>query len=166
MRGTEYTAASLRLAAGAAERLEAVDLAAVAAYLEVVVLSWRPDDHGLKGALIRGARAVFINASLNAPRQRFIGAHEFGHLALGHGGDFYCPTAERSAQEVEANRFAAALLMPASLVRALWLKLEGVRPGARARLLAERLGVSREALGYRLAALGLGARPVGAGRGR
>jgi Zn-dependent peptidase ImmA (M78 family) len=166
VRGTEDAAACVRLAAGAAERLEAVDLAAVAAYLDVVVLSWRPEDDGLKGALIRGARAVFVNASLNAARRRFIAAHEFGHLALGHRGDFYCPAAERSPQEVEANRFAAALLMPAALVRALWLKLEGVRPGARARLVAERLGVSREALGYRLAALGLAARAASAGRGR
>jgi len=98
---------------------------------------------------------VFVNAALSPPRKRFTTAHALGHYVLGHGGDHYCPAAEDESREREANRFAAALLMPASRVTALWLKLDGVRPAARVRAVAERLLVSREALGYRLLTLGL-----------
>jgi len=135
--------------------LAAVDVEAAASYLGLTVLSWRPDENKIKGALIRSARTVFVNAALSPPRKRFTTAHALGHYVLGHGGDHYCPAAEDESREREANRFAAALLMPASRVTALWLKLDGVRPAARVRAVAERLLVSREALGYRLLTLGL-----------
>lgn len=136
-------------------RLEPVNLNAAAEYVGIVILSWQPDENNLKGALIRSARTVFVNASLSLPRMRFIAAHELGHFVLGHGGDFYCPSSLYAARESQANRFAAALLMPPSLVKSLWLKLERLPPAAKVRAVAERLAVSREALGYRLMTLGL-----------
>ena len=167
MRRAELAAESLRRAVeGDDVRLAAVDVKAAAAFLGVTILGWEPNGNGARAALIRNARALFVNASLSENRARFAVAHALGHLALGHGGDFYCPAAERSAQEAEANRFAAALLMPAPLVRALWLKLDGGPPAAKVRAIAKRLAVSREALGYRLTELGLTRESPAMRRGR
>jgi Zn-dependent peptidase ImmA (M78 family) len=166
VRRAELAAESLRRVIDRDDgRLAPVDLRAAAEYLGVTVLSWQPEENESKGALIRSARAAFVNASLSLPRTRFTIAHELGHFVLGHNGDYYCPSCLYAAREREANRFAAAFLMPAPLVKSLWLKLDGLPPGAKARLVAERLAVSREALGYRLVTLGLGARALAAGRG-
>lgn len=136
-------------------RLEPVDLGAVAAHLGVDILTWQPDDERLNGALIRSAKTVFVNAALARPRMRFAAAHELGHYVLGHEGDFFCPFNRYATLEREANRFAAALLMPTALVKTLWLKLSDLTPAAKLSALAERLAVSRQALGYRLRAVGI-----------
>jgi len=140
-------------------RVEPLDLAAVAAYLGCEILSWEPDEEKINGALIRNVKVIFVNASLAVPRMRFAAAHELGHYALGHGGDFFCPFPRQTALEREANRFAAALLMPAAVVKTLWLKLSDLAPGAKVAAVANRLAVSREALGYRLRAVGLAGQP-------
>ena len=166
MRRAELAAESLRRTISPdGGRLEPVNLNAAAEYLGVVILTWQPDENSLKGALIRSARTVFVNASLSLPRMRFTAAHELGHFVLGHAGDYYCPSRLYAAREREANCFAAALLMPPSLVKSLWLKLDGMPPGAKARVVAERLAVSREALGYRLVTLGLAHRTLAGRRG-
>lgn len=167
VRRAELAAESLRRAVdGGDGRLAAVDVRAAAAYLGVTILGWQPNGNGARAALIRSARALFVDASLSEARKRFAVAHALGHLALGHGGDFYCPSEHCPRRERAANRFAAALLMPAPLVRALWLKLDGGPPAAKVRAIAKRLAVSREALGYRLLALGLARKAVEARRGR
>jgi Zn-dependent peptidase ImmA (M78 family) len=134
---------------------EPVDLGAVAAHLGVEILTWLPADEKLNGVLIRSARTVFVNAGLSLPRMRFVVAHELGHFVLGHDGDFYCPFTQLAEQEREANRFAAALLMPKALVKTLWLKLSDLTPPAKLSALARKLAVSRQALGYRLRAVGI-----------
>jgi Zn-dependent peptidase ImmA (M78 family) len=167
VRRAELAAESLRRAVeGSDISLAAVDVKAAAEYFGVTVLGWQANGNGARAALIRNARALFVNVALGENRARFAVAHALGHLALGHGGDFYCPEAERSAREADANRFAAALLMPAPLVRALWLKLDGGPPSAKVRAIAERLRVSREALGYRLTELGLTRESPARRRGR
>jgi len=167
VRRAELAAESLRRAVeGDDVRLAAVDVKAAADYLGVMILGWEPNGNKSRGALIRNARALFVDASLSEVRKRFAVAHALGHLALGHGGDFYCPESERSSREAEANRFAAALLMPAPVVKALWLKLDGGPPAAKVRAIAERLRVSREALGYRLTELGLTRKAAETRRGR
>jgi Zn-dependent peptidase ImmA (M78 family) len=134
---------------------EPVDLGAVAKHLGVEILTWFPAEEKLNGAMIRSARTVFVNAGLSLPRMRFVVAHELGHFVLGHDGDFYCPFTQYVEQEREANRFAAALLMPKAVVKALWLKLGGLAPPAKMSALARKLAVSRQALGYRLRAVGI-----------
>ncbi len=136
-------------------RVEPINLGAVAAYLGVDILTWQPDEEQLNGALIRSAKTVFVNAALVRPRMRFAAAHELGHYVLGHEGDFFCPFNRYATLECEANRFAAALLMPTTVVKALWLKLSDLTPAAKLSALAERLAVSRQALGYRLRAVGI-----------
>ena len=136
-------------------RLEPINLGAVAAHLGVDILTWQPDEERLNGALIRSAKTVFVNAALARPRMRFAAAHELGHYVLGHEGDFFCPFNRYATLEREANRFAAALLMPTAVVKMLWLKLSDLTPAAKLSALAERLAVSRQALGYRLRAVGI-----------
>jgi Zn-dependent peptidase ImmA (M78 family) len=136
-------------------RVEPINLGAAAAYLGVDILTWQPDEERLNGALIRSAKTVFVNAALVRPRMRFAAAHELGHYVLGHEGDFFCPFNRYATLEREANRFAAALLMPTAVVKTLWLKLSDLTPAAKVSALAKRLAVSRQALGYRLRAVGI-----------
>ncbi len=136
-------------------RFAPVDLRTVADYLGVEILAWYPNENRLHGALIRSAGTVFVNASLTRPRMRFAAAHELGHYVLGHEGNFFCPYGRYAAQEREANVFAAALLMPAAVIKLLWLKLSNVAPAARVAAVAERLAVSRRALSRRLETVGL-----------
>jgi Zn-dependent peptidase ImmA (M78 family) len=93
-------------------------------------------------------------------RKRFTAAHELGHVALGHlaegaaptdrDGDLYLFRATggvHEAREVEANRFAAALLMPARLVLGEADRIGGTLD---VRLLSERFWVSEAAMAVRL----------------
>ena len=65
---------------------------------------------------------IMYNSKHNDRRQRFTVAHEFGHLILEH--DFKAKTYKeiidfksKSAIEIEANVFAAELLMPKDILR-------------------------------------------------
>lgn len=101
-----------------------------------------------------GAPSIEYNVSEAPVRQRFTVAHELGHFALGHedaprdignfqsSGDF---------RERQANKFAAELLMPSSLVKQYYQN--GIANSVEA--LANIFGVSKDAMGYRLINLGL-----------
>ena len=70
-------------------------------------------------SLIRDDRPfVFLNTDRSAERQRFDAAHELGHLLL-HSGAARVHGRDR---EAEANRFAAAFLMPRRAVVAQGLR--------------------------------------------
>lgn len=62
-----------------------------------------------------GRPFVFLSTGKTGERGRFDAAHELGHLVL--HGEHQVPS-ERPAAEVEANRFAAAFLMPRASVLA------------------------------------------------
>jgi Zn-dependent peptidase ImmA (M78 family)/DNA-binding XRE family transcriptional regulator len=61
---------------------------------------------------------IFLSTGKSGERGRFDTAHELGHLVL-HGG---YPVLDRPAAEMEANRFAAAFLMPRASVLAQGLR--------------------------------------------
>jgi Zn-dependent peptidase ImmA (M78 family) len=98
-------------------------------------------------------------------RKRFSIAHELGHhfLHLHADGEIVSKRADMFRQreptdepisadrrrEIEANWFAAALLMPAELVRAEWMKKPSITHMAHA------FNVSEEAMGYRVDTLDL-----------
>ena len=89
-------------------------------------------------------------------RQRFTIAHELGHFLMGdrdapRDGPSSFGSSQRNLQEVRANRFAAELLMPADAVRALFLSGQCGTVDA----MAARFNVSKAAMGFRLARLGL-----------
>lgn len=144
-----------------------VDLDAVAQALNVEVrrMDLEPD---ISGILYRtpDRRVIVINAKQSSVRQRFSIAHEIGHLLLHRGEavhvdagfrvnlrDPRSATAE-DVEEIEANAFAANLLMPAE-----WLRRDveeaslDLADDEALAVLAHRYQVSSQALAYRLATL-------------
>ncbi len=109
---------------------------------------------------------IFVDQSDPPYRKRFSIAHELGHhfLHLLEEGEILDsradmfrerepvdgPISEIRLREIQANWFAASLLMPEEFVRAEWKKNPRVSHLARA------FNVSQEAMGYRLDALDLG----------
>ncbi|WP_176211937.1 ImmA/IrrE family metallo-endopeptidase [Acidithiobacillus thiooxidans] len=94
---------------------------------------------------------IYINSSEFELRQRFTLAHEIGHLALQHGTSFRDThtnffTGVTDPREVEANQFAAAVLMPEPAVR-YFIDEQRITSTKR---LADMFQVSDVALGFRL----------------
>ena len=116
------------------------------------------------GVLVRnGNRAVIgINDKQHSNRQRFSIAHEIAHLIL-HEGDTYIDKGYRvhfrdlesgsgtKFEEMEANAFAAALLMPAKWVRDAFRQQPfDLTEDDSLELLAKKFEVSTQAMTYRL----------------
>jgi Zn-dependent peptidase ImmA (M78 family) len=128
------------------------------------------------GLYVHALNAVMVMNNCYEPRKRFSIAHEIGHAQLEYDHGDAAPLFEldepeilgcteedqsfglmnertaglRRRKEIRANQFAAHLLMPDGLVREVW-RLER----ANADRVASTLGVSKEALGYRLEDLNL-----------
>lgn len=110
---------------------------------------------------------IVVNELHHPNRQRFTLAHELGHFFLHRKGDdqvfidkkyaVYNRDSRSSSgvdeQEVEANVFAASLLMPEGLVLDV-LESYDLIDDADTMILAKKFGVSLQALGFRLAKLG------------
>jgi Zn-dependent peptidase ImmA (M78 family) len=125
----------------------------------------------VSGMLVREQDRVVIGVNLSHPdtRRRFTIAHEIGHLVLHRGRPLLVDPVRinlrdsRSSlatdlEEIEANSFAAELLMPKSLVLRNFRELAdgGVQSLDRIKQdLAHGFGVSEQAMEYRLANLGL-----------
>jgi Zn-dependent peptidase ImmA (M78 family) len=113
-----------------------------------------------------GAVVIGINANHAVTRQRFSIAHELGHLVLHQSEAFHIDERfpmdfrdERASQgtderEIEANQFAAELLMPEVMLKTAIRKLPTTVDGDDAvDILAEQFGVSAKAMAIRLSAL-------------
>lgn len=128
-------------------------------------------DEDCSGVLVKsddGSAVIGVNWDHHSNRQRFTIAHEIGHYALAHeGGTFvdkgtYARFRDQDAysgklmDERQANRFAAALLMPARLVREAF-EDRLLDPGDDEGLqeLARSFEVSPQAMMFRLQNLGL-----------
>jgi Zn-dependent peptidase ImmA (M78 family) len=153
-----------------------VDVGALATQLGAIIRPVEAED-AISGAIVReGDRiSIGVNAHHSLNRQRFTIAHELGHLVLhdaeaqiDHG---YSETLHRGLRlaafrdhtsreaiddkEVEANRFAAALLMPMTFLekslraRPRPLREEDIRE------LAKEYGVSVQAMNFRLVNVGV-----------
>ncbi|MFT4189131.1 MAG: XRE family transcriptional regulator [Aeromicrobium sp.] len=96
----------------------------------------------------RGEPFVFLNTKKTGERSRFDAAHELGHLVM-HGE--HAPVEGKEAEN-EANRFAAAFLMPARGVYAQ--RLHNARAGALIKA-KSKWGVAAMALAHRANELGL-----------
>lgn len=126
-------------------------------------------DGDIDGFLYRDGDEVVIgvNRDRAAVRRRFTIAHELGHLRLHEQGQVHVDRGFRVRlrsgvssegtdwEEMEANRFAAELLMPVDFLRD---DLKGqefdLADDNELRLLARRYGVSTQALAIRLNGLG------------
>jgi Zn-dependent peptidase ImmA (M78 family) len=142
-----------------------VDVIAVSKANRVEVLEGTFPDR-LSGVVTKdGARiAIYVNRTHATVRKRYTVAHELGHVLLGHlqggraaledetGQLFLFRSSEAAGwpREVEANQFAAALLMPRPAVAAAVEEAANpIDPG----LLAHRFWVSEAAMTIRLQTL-------------
>jgi Zn-dependent peptidase ImmA (M78 family) len=121
----------------------------------VHVALWQLGEHGLAGMYQtrEGVPVILVNSSTHPVRARFTLAHEHGHHRLRHEAavDPVVDPRSRDRREVDANQFAAELLMPRLGVEA-WLQ---AHPGSRYDLetvvrLANHYGVSCEVALHRL----------------
>lgn len=155
-----------RLLADCAIARPPVQVEKVAAHLGATV-KYSPFEGELAGVLARdNVRVVIgVNSSHHPNRQRFTIAHECGHLKL-HEGEAYVDTEFRvnwrddvssmatDYKEIEANRFAAELLMPYRMLlpdlqkHGVDLENESAIKG-----LAKRYGVSEQAMTHRISNL-------------
>lgn len=103
----------------------------------------------------KGRYVIEVNKNHHPNRQRFTLAHELGHYALQHGDKtdtLYRDSAmDSNPDEIEANTFAAEILMPASAIRHLVFHKDVTK----IQDLAQQLWVSEQAMLYRLKSLGL-----------
>lgn len=152
-----------------------VDVDALATLLGAQIRSVEAEDD-ISGAIVRDGNRISIgvNAHHSLNRRRFTIAHEIGHLVLhdaeaqiDHG---YSENVSRvrmtafrdqkssaavDAKEIEANRYAAALLMPvAFLQKSLKSRTRPLRE-TDIRELASEYGVSLQAMSFRLVNIGV-----------
>lgn len=135
-----------------------------------VRVSYSPFEGDISGMVFRDEDHVIIGVnSLHHPnRQRFTIAHEIGHMLLHKGIEVHVDRAFRinlrndvssqavDPEEIEANRFAAELLMPKHmLIRDLKGRAIDFENEDDLRRLASKYRVSIQALTFRLINLGL-----------
>ncbi len=137
--------------------------------LDVDLVMLEPDVAGMLAKRPGEDPRVYINASDNERRQRFSCAHEIGHyikrVRPGADADEWGyidrrgPLAARgtSPEEIYANQFAAAMLMPAARVEKL------VAEGRTVPAMAAMFNVSLEAMVHRIDNLGLAGKVAAAG---
>lgn len=104
-----------------------------------------------------GGFCIYVNGGYDAGRQRFVIAHEIAHFVLhkdmirdGVYDDRRFQSNLAPMFEAEANQLAALILLPEKWVKNLHSEMRGDIPA-----LAERFGVTQEAMAYRLRQLGL-----------
>ncbi len=144
--------------------------AARLAKLEGVEVDFADFGEDVSGVLIKeGGRAVIgVNGRDATTRQRFTIAHELGHYLLHEGRDLFVDkdfvvhfrdqnsSTGHDPVEIEANQFAAELVMPSDKVRQFFVKHHfDIDDEAALRKLAGKFGVSPTAMAVRLSTLGL-----------
>jgi Zn-dependent peptidase ImmA (M78 family) len=125
------------------------------------------------GFILRDGKRIVIgiNSRNSRKRQRFTIAHELGHWRLLHDGRPLIvdhtirinkrdevSSAATDYEEIQANAFAAALLMPEEMVRAAVAREVSIGIDSKEILiqtLADEFDVSGEAMGFRLINLGV-----------
>lgn len=149
-----------------------VDAEAIAKAEGILVIRRRFDDGDVSGMLFRDGdnHVIGVNSAHPRPRQRFTIAHELGHRALHPGRELILDVPVRvnlrdktssmatDLEEIEANAFAAALLMPERLIRDQIGKIPPGKqhePDDTATALASIFKVSIAAMNFRLVNLGL-----------
>lgn len=122
-----------------------------------ISVEYLPLPENISGYLkcIGGEWTIGVNAAHHPNRQRFTLAHELGHYFLHRDkGDFedallFRQAGNYNADEVDANNFAAGLLMNEDAVRQMRQANRSIQE------LASAFRVSQDAIRYRLIGLGL-----------
>ncbi|MFE6460559.1 ImmA/IrrE family metallo-endopeptidase [Streptomyces cinereoruber] len=150
-----------------------IDPVLIAEKLGVLVVPQDMSDD-VSGMLLRRGdeQVIGVNQKHHENRQRFTVAHELGHLRLHRGRPLILDTDTRvnfrdtvssmatDREEMEANRFAAALLAPEAMVRRAAREAEFRTAQQLALLMARRFEMSEVAMNYRLINLGIIADPT------
>jgi Zn-dependent peptidase ImmA (M78 family) len=172
---------SVRLARTAAEKLverlglhkAPIEVERVAAALDLRIVA--TDDLGsdISGLLVSrvGAASIAVRRTDPLVRRRFTIAHEIGHFVMRHymrrnelvHADEHAQVMYRSPKasegldplEVQANQFAASLLMPSRLLRDRAEQLQRPLFEDDVKMLADEFKVSEQAMTIRLTTLGL-----------
>jgi Zn-dependent peptidase ImmA (M78 family) len=131
------------------------------------ILKYAPYEGELAGMLIRssGRDVIAINSAHHKNRQRFTIAHECGHLIF-HSKDVFVDKSfsvlrrnelsskAEDVMEVEANQFAAEILMPLPYLRRDLIKFNvDLEDDIQIAKLAKKYSVSVQAMTYRIANL-------------
>ena len=135
--------------------------------LGIQVLNAKFYDSTVVGMIVKEGSniTILVNEGDQPYRKRFTIAHEIGHyfLHLTDDGEIVDGDANlfrqarddqksitpEARREIQANMFAAALLMPADAVKEQWVSLKSIKK------LARRFSVSESSMGFRVDALGL-----------
>ncbi|MBR3722082.1 MAG: ImmA/IrrE family metallo-endopeptidase [Selenomonadaceae bacterium] len=140
-----------------------IDVISIASALGYKVYSAKFKNNQISGgvkflnedAAVKGE--IYVNENDSWQRQRFTIAHEIGHCVLHrekHNDgileniDMFRNPNNHSEEEIEANEFAASILMPENEVRKQWLKWRSTE------ILADVFNVSLSAMSFRLFHLG------------
>jgi Zn-dependent peptidase ImmA (M78 family) len=150
-----------------------IDPVLIAEKLGVLVVPQdMPDD--VSGMLLRRGdeQVIGVNQKHHENRRRFTVAHELGHLRLHRGRPLILDTDTRvnfrdtvssmatDREEMEANRFAAALLAPEPMVRRAAREAEFRTAQQLVLIMARHFEMSEMAMNYRLINLGIIADPT------
>ncbi|MBH5336116.1 ImmA/IrrE family metallo-endopeptidase [Streptomyces pactum] len=145
-----------------------IDPYELARRLDVLVVPQDLDDD-VSGMLLRrdGHCVIGVNKSHSCERRRFTVAHELAHLRLHPGRPLILDTGTRvnyrntvssmatDREEIEANRFAAALLAPETMVRDAVSRTPFQTVEELVSALSKRFELSEIAMTYRLMNLGI-----------
>ena len=144
-----------------------VEQIAKALMIEVKYSPGRPD---VSGALVRDGKSavIAVNSAQHENRQRFTIAHEIAHFLLHKGTNLHfdedfsvnyrdaLSSAAKDDLEIEANQFAASLLMPSHFIRKDMTRFisDGSDPEDAIQSLSIKYKVSKRAMEFRLLNLG------------
>lgn len=144
-----------------------VDLEKATASLGLVVIR-QDTDVAVDGMLLRrdDQTVIGLNGARSPESQRFTLAHLIGHHQMHARRDLILDGVVRhehrrldciptDREEMEANRFAGALLMPEGPVRRMTAEADFRTAAQLVDLLAPRFEVNRAVMGYRLMSLGI-----------
>jgi Zn-dependent peptidase ImmA (M78 family) len=142
-----------------------IDLNKIVTFLKIKVILKDFED-SISGVLLKKDKqigdVIAINRNHPLTRKRFSIAHEIGHFVLSTGNKNHLDMVFRKENlenkldkdEISANQFAAALLMPRSeLVKEITSKR--IKTMADVEKLSNKFNVSREAMTFRLMNLGI-----------
>lgn len=135
------------------------------------MITYEALDRDVAGVLFRDDKrtVIGVNSAHAVVRQRFTIAHELGHLQLHKGQSLHVDrvrvnfrdvnsSTARDREEISANAFAAALLMPpdrvVETVAQYLQKMPGITGDQLIGSMSDRFRVSHQAMEYRLKNLG------------
>lgn len=142
-----------------------VDPVKLADQLGIIVQEVEFNDSDISGILSHEGDkyTISINMYDSYERKRFTVAHELGHYWLGHlketdsNLEIFRKCATGDDKEIEANKFAAALLVNSSYLKAMYevSKIVNKDYTTIVTKLAEKFHVSKQTLHYRLKSIGV-----------